>query len=581
MMLVTAMLETAGFASVTPFVSLVMNPDAVESNRRLKPIYDWFGFANSRSFLFTAGIVVLVLFLGTIVVRAATSYAIVRFATMQLHAMACGLFAVYLRQPYEFFLQRNTAALSKTLLSEISDVVHGVLLPGMRFVAGAFIVLGIFVLLIAVEPVLSLVVAVGLGGTYALAYASTRGVVKRLGAGKTRANRERYVLTNEVLVGVKELRVLGREEGYLDRFRRPSLRHARYEARGTAIRELPRYAIEAVAIGGMIALLLFLISRRGTDEVVPLVALYGLAVYRLLPTLQQMYANLSRLRFNWRSVNEVYEDMAGAGTEHVSGPASAPLQSLPLKRELHLSKVGYRYPGATRWALKEIDLRIPAGASVAFVGPTGAGKTTVIDVILGLLVPTEGELFVDGRSLGPGTTRAWQRAVGYVPQSVFLADDTITANITLGLPVEQVDQARVERAARAAHIHDFIVNELPRGYETIAGDRGIRLSGGERQRLAIARALYHDPSVVVFDEATSALDAGTEASVMEAVNKMHGDKTVIMVAHRLSTLRACDRVYVIDQGRLVDEGTLESLRASSSAFMHLDRTVAMRRGTAS
>jgi ATP-binding cassette, subfamily B, bacterial PglK len=431
-----------------------------------------------------------------------------------------------------------------------------------------------------VEPVLSLVVAAGLGGTYGLAYAFTRGIVKRIGAGKTRSNRERHVLTNEVLVGVKELRVLGREEAYLDRFRGPSLRFAQYEALGSAIRELPRYAIEAVAIGGMIALLLFLLSRRGTEEVIPLVALYGLAVYRLLPTLQQMYANLSRLRFNKRSAKELYDDTVGIDTESVPVAASAAVQSVPLRRELHLSGIGYRYPGATRWALKDIDERIPAGASVAFVGRTGAGKTTVIDIILGLLAATQGEVLVDGRPLNRAATRAWQRGLGYVPQSIFLSDDTIAANIALGLPSDQIDQRCVERAARSAHIHDFIMNELPGGYETIVGDRGIRLSGGERQRLAIARALYHDPSMVVFDEATSALDVATEAGIMDTVNKIRGEKTVIMVAHRLSTIRHCDRVYVIDQGKLIDEGTLESLKATSSAFMHPDRALGVR-GTAS
>jgi ATP-binding cassette, subfamily B, bacterial PglK len=567
MMLVLALTEVAGVASVMPFVTLLMNPNSVETNPYLRVVYQWFGYSNPEAFLFPAGLLVLLLFVGTLALKALTTYAIVRFSTMRLHTLACRLLAAYLRQPYEFFLGRNTAALAKSILSEATEVANGVLVPAMRLLSGAFVAAALFALLVAIEPILALVVAAVLGGIYAVSYLLTRDFTGRVGAARLQANRRRFILTNEILSAVKELRVLGREAAYLDRFHGPSLRFARYHASGIVVRELPRYAIEAIAFGGMLGALLYLLRRQGgVHDALPLVALYGFAGYRLLPILQQVFSNLSYLRFGRAAIDALYADLVQKAAREVEASVVVPLR---LSDGLRLERVSYQYPDAQRSALTNIDVTIRAGSNVAFVGRTGAGKTTVIDIILGLLVPTEGRVLVDNQPLGRGTMRPWQRNVGYVPQSTFLADDTVAANIALGLPNEQIERDRVERAARVAHIHDFIVSKLRDGYETVVGERGIRLSGGERQRLAIARALYHDPDIIVFDEATSALDDATERAVMEAIYGLGSEKTIITIAHRLSTVRNCERIYVLDQGRLVDEGSFEALSARSTAFRRL------------
>ncbi|MGH8120576.1 MAG: ABC transporter ATP-binding protein, partial [Gammaproteobacteria bacterium] len=292
------------------------------------------------------------------------------------------------------------------------------------------------------------------------------------------------------------------------------------------------------------------------------------AGYRLLPAFRDIFKNLTQLRFSLPSLDTLYDDLTLMEQQI---PITTTSQTLHLQESITLEDVTYRYPGAEAMALSGINLTIPAGKSVGFVGSTGAGKSTAVDIILGLLTPAQGRVLIDGQPLEAHCITAWQRTLGYVPQVIYLTDDTVAANIAFGIPKEQIDQQALVRAARAAHIDEFITRELPYGYDTEIGERGIRLSGGERQRLAIARALYHDPDVVVFDEATSALDNVTEKVVMEAIKDLHGSKTVILIAHRLPTVRNCDRIFLLEQGRLVGEGSYDELAGSNAGFQRFTR----------
>jgi ABC-type bacteriocin/lantibiotic exporter with double-glycine peptidase domain len=560
-----ALMEMAGVASVMPFAAILMNPKVAETQPTLNAVYHWMGFANERDFLFWAGILMLVLFVVCLALKALTTYAITRFSSMQLHTLACRVFVAYLRQPYEFFLTRNTAMLTKAIVSEVGEVTNGVMVPLMRLVAAILVSIALIGLLILVQPWLSLAVAVALAACYGLLHLITRAHVSVLGEKRLKANRDRFIVSNELLGGIKELRLLGRETAYLDRFREQSLKFAGYQASAGVIRELPRYGIEAIALGGMLATLLYLERRYGgVQDAFPLIALYGFAVYRLLPNFQQIFASLSHLRFSLPALTHLYEDVIR--NERSASPIAA-IAPLQLKSEIKLDRVGYCYPDRDRRSLENLSVTIKRGQSVAFIGETGAGKTTVLDVLLGLLTPTEGEVIIDGERLSVTNIRAWQRAIGYVPQSIFLADDTIAANIAFGLRYNGIDHAFVERAARIAQIHDFVVNELPNGYDTVVGERGIRLSGGQRQRIGIARALYHNPQVIVFDEATSALDNATEKAVLESVEQLHGSKTIIMIAHRLSTVRNCDCIHILEQGRVLDSGTFVELSERHSVRM--------------
>jgi len=329
------------------------------------------------------------------------------------------------------------------------------------------------------------------------------------------------------------------------------------------IRQLQRFVLEAIAFGGMLLVVLYLMTQSSSfASALPIIALYAFAGYRLMPALQQIYGAVIQLRFAGAALDALHADLMSLQPARPSPSQDA----LPFGQVIMLNKVQYRYPNAPRPALKNLTLAIPARATVGLVGATGSGKTTTVDLILGLLEPQEGTLEVDGKVIAEHNKRAWQRTIGYVPQQIYLADDTVAANIAFGLDAKDINYAAVERAARIANLHDFVLNELPQKYQTTVGERGVRLSGGQRQRIGIARALYHNPQVLILDEATSALDNLTEKAVMEAVHNLGHEITIILIAHRLSTVKACDQIFLLEKGELKAQGKFDELTAASERF---------------
>jgi ABC-type multidrug transport system fused ATPase/permease subunit len=349
----------------------------------------------------------------------------------------------------------------------------------------------------------------------------------------------------------------------------PSLRWADAQTKAQALGQLPRYAVETIAFSLILLLAIYLLGKgSGMGELLPVLGLYAFAGYRLMPALQQVFAGFALMRNSQASLDAVMADLQ----PRADSQAATRRERIPIKESVELAEARYQYPGAAAWALQPVTLRIPRNSSVALVGATGCGKTTVVDLLMGLLHPTGGCLRVDGVEVGEHNVRAWQRSIGHVPQQIFLCDDTIARNIALGLPDGELDRARVEQAARIARLHEFVAG-LPKGYDTMVGDRGIRLSGGQRQRIGIARALYDDPDLLVLDEATSALDNVTENAVFEALQALAGRKTIVMVAHRLTTVRSCNLVCVMEHGRIVERGSYDELMRSSQRFRSLAATV--------
>ncbi len=570
LMLIMAFMETIGVASVMPFVSVLANPEILETNRYLASVYELLGFTTSDSFLFFLGVVVFLLFVSSLAFKALTTYAIIRFSSMRLHTIACRLLGAYIRQPtYEYFLGRNTADMGKSILSEVGQVINGVMIPVMRVIAGITVTVALLGFLLYMEPIISLAAALVLGGSYALVYIFTHRMLKQIGEDRLLANQQRYILASEALSGIKELKLLDRAHAYLSRFEDPSERFARHQATTNLISSLPQFAIRAVAFGGIILMILYLLaSYGGMKGALPLIALYAFAGYRLMPAFQEIFGNVTRIRFSLPVLETLYSDIVLKEANAYKGKEKS-FYSLQLHNSIQLEGVSYRYPAATADALKDITLEISVGSCVGFVGSTGSGKSTIVDLIMGLLSPSSGEVLIDGMVLNADNTRSWQDKIGYVPQSIYLADDTVAANIAFGIPQEKISKQALERAARAAHIHEFITTEMPEGYETVVGERGIRLSGGQRQRLAIARALYYDPDVVVFDEATSALDNATESAVMDAIEDLHGIKTVILIAHRLTTVRICDHIFFLDKGSLIASDTYNGLMKNNAKFQQM------------
>jgi ABC-type multidrug transport system fused ATPase/permease subunit len=371
--------------------------------------------------------------------------------------------------------------------------------------------------------------------------------------------------------GIKFTKVLGRERYFLGEYSRHSKEFFNLQSWYEVIGKTPKYIMEIVAFGGVLGLVLFFIyTDQMTNEVIPLIGLFAFAGYRLMPALQGIYDSFTRFRFNRSVLNKIHYDMNEGGLSEVEVDFKELLpEQIEFKKNIKLEDMSFSYEGNRNRVLEDIDMDIKKGMSVGIVGTTGSGKTTLVDIILGLLTPTEGSLYVDGNKITEDNVRNWQANLGYVPQDIFLCDDTITKNIAFGYNDEDIDMRQVKKVAKMANISKFIEDELPDGYDTVIGERGVRLSGGQRQRIGIARALYHDPEVLIFDEATSSLDNVTEKSVLKAIEDVSKLKTMIVIAHRLTTVKNCDRIYLIDKGRIIDKGKYSELEERNERFKEM------------
>jgi ABC-type multidrug transport system fused ATPase/permease subunit len=568
MTMLMSVFELVGVAGILPFLTVLSRPDLIDTHWALQGFARGLGLSDHKSVQIALGLAIFAVMALGMMVRAAVTYAQIRFALARSHSLAVRLLRGYLAHDYVWYLSRNTAALSQSLLSEVDQVVKESILPAVLLISNATILVLIGGFLFLVQPMVALGATGLLVGVYLLAYLLLRRRLAHVGRQRVANNKQRFRVVQEVSGGLKEIKMMGLEQTSLNRFRAPAEAMARYQTAGLVIARLPRFALEAVVYGGFIAMVLGIIVIRGEDiaDLLPLLGLLGMSATKMFPALQQLYQEISAMRFSAAGLARLHADMREAATELPPSAATAPLH---LTRALEFRDVRFAYPAAEQPTLAGLDLAIAARSTVGIVGGTGAGKTTVIDMILGLLAPEAGEILVDGTPVTRENRRAWQQSLGYVPQAIFLTDDTVAANIAFGLPPGEIDRARVEAAARIANLHDFVTAELPQGYDTVVGERGIRLSGGQRQRIGIARALYRDPDVLVLDEATSALDNLTERAVMEAVHNLGGRKTVILVAHRLSTVKDCDKIIVLERGRVVGEGSYAELVAGNDAFRRM------------
>ena len=568
MILVMALLDVMGVASIMPFMALLADPSVTEENTYLQAIYIGLSFEDKSSFLFFVGGAVFAVIVTAIAFKALTIYAMLRFTFMREYSIGRRLVAGYLHQPYEWFLSRNSAELGKKVLSEVQQVVNGVLIPVLQLIAHGGVAISILTLLVIIDTKLAVVVATSLGTAYAVIYFLLRHKLEYIGVRRVRTNQQRFQVISEAFGGVKEVKVSGAEEAFLTRYDEPARRYARYQAASQVAAQIPRYILEVLAFGGMLSVILYLVNGPGGLEAsLPVIAVYAFAGYRLMPALQQVYAQVTLLRFNGPALDELYNDFYqfNSPDDRVTHECFANEPGV----ELILENITYSYPGSDRTAVSGINLTIKPQTTVAFVGATGSGKTTIVDIILGLLLPQNGRLLVNQLEINRKNLRSWQKMIGYVPQHIYLSDDTVAANIAFGIPHDDINMSAVERAAKVANLHKFVSEELENGYKTVVGERGLRLSGGQRQRIGIARALYHDPQVLIMDEATSALDNVTERTVMEAVCTLGHQKTIILIAHRLSTVKECDRIFVIDSGVLVGEGGYSDLSEESLQFQKM------------
>lgn len=559
-----AVLDMIGVASIFPFIAVLSNPQIIETNNIFSFMYKIFNFNNELQFQFVLGLISLCLLILSLGIKSLTTFSQLRFALMLEYSFSKRLMEKYIKQPYSWFLDQNSSDIGKNILSEVGKVIGYGVMPSIALIAQSATSLALIVLLLIVDASLAISVGAIIGFFYLFVFKYTKHYLKKIGQEHVGANAQRFSIVNEAFSAIKEIKIRGLESTYTNKYSKPAELYAKHQSAAQVVGQLPRYALEGVAFGGML-LIILVMMKEGDDfiSLLPILSLYAFAGYRLMPALQQVYAAVTQLQFVGASLDKLYLDNTLLRTNIDN---SSKQKNITFKKLIELKDVSYKYPNTTQNSLNKVNIKIKANSTVGLVGATGSGKTTTIDVILGLLEVQKGELRIDNVKIDKNNRLSWQKMIGYVPQQIYLADTTISNNIAFGLTNDLIDFNAVENAAKIANLHDFVTNHLPNGYQTVVGERGVRLSGGQRQRIAIARALYSNPKILIFDEATSALDNLTEQIVVDSIKNLGQEITIIFVAHRLTTVQSCDQIFLINNGIIEAKGTFNDLLQQNRGF---------------
>ena len=538
-----AFIESAGVISIMPFLAVLSNPNVVESNSYLKQLYDFTGAANKQNFILYLGFLSLFVVICSTVFKIVTQYAVNRFASLQRHYFSTRLLKTYLQQNYEFFIQRNSATLAKNILSEVDQLIWTMILPALTLMSYGVVLLSMIGILLLYDPLMAIATAFVLGLFYASIYMLVRKKLTQIGQEFTQANKERYQTCQEALAGIKDVMINNAEHGYIKQFEESSRVFARHIATRETLGQVPLNIIETIGYGCLIGLaMLLVVSGKEVSHILPVLGLYGFAAYRMLPAAQNMYRAISQIKFSEQVLSVLKPEFALEKDElkHIEKDST---QYLKFENSIRLENISFAYPNRMESPiLNNFSLEVKKNASLGIVGKSGSGKSTLMDIMLGLLFPQQGKVYIDDVELTADNITQWRDLVGYVPQNIYLADKSIAENIAFGVAKIDIDLKRVEFVARQAQINDFIQSQLPLGYHTLVGERGVMLSGGQRQRIGIARALYKNPKVLFMDEATSALDTETEQAVNEAIQNLNGKMTMVIIAHRESAVAQCNQI---------------------------------------
>ncbi len=572
LMILVAISETVGVASIIPLMTTISENSPAEKTGVVKVLFQFFGKPDDRKFTMILGSCFILFLLITLTLKTIAFWAQSKYARIRVHSIGARLLEGYLTQPYAWYLNQHTSRLSTNILNEIGQVVSGALFPVMQLFAHSIVAIALLALLFAIDPALALSAIVFLGISYSGIYFLCRKPLFVSGKKRYSANLERYKIINEIFGGIKDVKVKGLELTMRRRFEVPSYRTANQEVKIALLKQLPGYFMQgALTIGVVSALLYLLVSRGSLSNVLPTFAAFAYAGYRLMPSLQQIYRHLSSIRSSLPALEALVKDYSSTIKGNTHNLQMHETEKMTLNQAIELENISFSYSGIEKKAIDSLNMLIPAYSRIGIVGTTGAGKTTLVDILLGLLRPESGSLKVDGIEICSSNLPSWQKTVGYVPQQIFLADETIAGNIAFGIPEKDIDREAVEKAAKTANLHEFILEQLAQGYDTTVGERGVRLSGGQRQRIGIARALYHEPDLIIMDEATSALDNITENAVMKSVENLSERVTTILIAHRLTTVQSCDIIYLLENGRVKASGSFDELIENSIDFRNLSQ----------
>ncbi|GHT71171.1 ABC transporter ATP-binding protein [Spirochaetia bacterium] len=581
--IISALLEMAGIGSMAPFMAVISDTSIIKKQKYLSYLYDLLKFEDTGSFLIFIGVAFFIIVCVSTILKMIVSNIVYRYTANGKYELESKLFKMYLSQPYQYFLDRNTGELSKKILNEIDLIIAGVLGPAMDFFVSFFLILATFVLLIIINPLVSIIACILFGGLYAVLFGIVRPRLISYGNSLDESNFLRFKSVAEAFGGIKDIKILGKESYYWDMYKGGAKLYTTSQSKNQILSSVPSRTMQPLAVGfGIVLVLILLRINRSLDQILPLLAVYAFAIMRMMPLIQGVFHEVANIRYYGRLVDILYEEMTSLSQScGDSGIQPMGTDRVPFSGRIDLKNLQFSYHASNTPAIKNINLSIIKNNTIGLVGTTGCGKTTLVDVIMGLLIPSGGEILADDIPVITSDIKyenrpllnSWQRNFGYVSQQIFLCDDTIAANIALGIPEKDRNVELIEYAAQTANLHNFITRDLPEGYNTTVGERGIRLSGGQRQRIGIARALYHDPPILVMDEATSALDSITEDAVMDAIHNLKHSKTIIIIAHRLSTVRECDKICLMEDGNIIDMGTYDYLIENNAKFKNMAKIV--------
>lgn len=569
LMMIGTVLELIGIGMIPLFVASLATPQTILNNQWLGPVAAFIGIKTAKDLLFYGGIGLIIIFVLKGAYAVWYKYMKARFINNRYVMISSRLFEAYLSAPYTLHIERNTAELIRNVNMESRFVSTKILMPFVTILKDGVTALGIFCLLMVFKPLITVFAFLLIGGGGALFLRIMRKRLRRYGKIGSKERKRMIQGVEEGLGGYKDVTVMNRQQFFIDRFKKyvRNLNNARIKK--VVISSFIRPGIEFLSVVGIVLIAFFMIWQGQTlASIIPILALFGTATVRLMPAIQKIVTNINQIQYFDHALEPVYRDMKDLQKNYREIANNRRNKSkLPFFQQIELKDIWFRYPNSEQYVLENVNLSIHKKTAVGFVGPTGAGKSTVVDVILGLLEHQSGQVLVDGTDISENK-RAWQNNVGYIPQFIYLSDDTIRNNIAFGIPDNLISDAKVEAALQAAQLGEF-VNNLPAELDTKVGENGIKLSGGQRQRVGIARALYDNPDVLIMDEGTASLDKLTEKHVIKAIEALKGERTIIMIAHNLSTVQNCDKLFMMKQGRIIDSGTYNELLEHNGEFREM------------
>lgn len=550
------------------FVAVVADPERVLEMEWLQPVLMTLNIEDSQSLLIGGSLALVGIFVIKSAYMIAFNYFEARFIFSRRYIISKRLMSSYMQAPYTFHLKRNTSELLRNVTTEINVLIN-VITSILKMSREGIITASILLFLFFMEPLITLFV-IGLAGFGSASFIIlNRRKMKEYGEEEQHRRTAMIKAVTQGLGGIKDARVLNREKEFIEIFSREAFLSSRLVAYIKFIQQIPKPVIETTAVVGMLSISVLLVWQgRPMSSIIPILTLFAMAIVRLMPSIQQLSSIYTNIRYNAVAVDPFYHDLKALEHDQANFLKDRENEKkIDFKKNISIRNVSYSYPESEELALSDISLSIERGTAVAFVGESGAGKSTLVDVLLGLLKPSRGIIEIDGNDVHENIS-SWQRTIGYIPQSIYLSDDTLRRNIAFGLPDHEIDDQKIDEAIKLAQLTK-VLHTMPNGLDTILGERGTRLSGGQRQRVGIARALYHNPDILVMDEATSALDNITEKQITEAIEALRGERTIIMIAHRLTTVQNCDLLYLMKDGEIIEKGTYSDLISKNKEFREM------------